>query len=86
MEKEREKFSDYFDNFGDCSFSKPVEYQQRQYTTSVDATEWAMVERCMVQSKPKTIPVPMYGQVTSSGYVMPTTKPGDYPLLCQEGS
>ena len=81
VDKEREKFSDYLDTFGDSGFSKPVEYQHRQYTTSMDPSEWAMVERYMAMSQPKTIPVPKTDQNTSSGFVMPTAKPGDYPYF-----
>ena len=80
LEKEREKFSDYLDVFGEARFSKPIEYQNRQYTTSTDPTEWAMVERYMMQCEPKQIPVPK-NRECSSGFVMPTTKPGDYPYF-----
>eukprot|EP00090_Calanus_glacialis_P003830 TRINITY_DN12870_c0_g1_i1.p1 TRINITY_DN12870_c0_g1~~TRINITY_DN12870_c0_g1_i1.p1 ORF type:complete len:219 (-),score=81.87 TRINITY_DN12870_c0_g1_i1:111-767(-) len=81
LEKEREKFTDYLDTFGEARFSKPVEYQNRQYTTSTDPSEWAMVERYMVQSQPKVIPLPQPDKEYSSGFVMPTAKPGDYPYF-----
>jgi len=81
LEKEREKFSDYLEIFGEERFSRPVEYQNRQYTTSSDPSEWAMVERYMHQCQPKLIPVPKQDEDCSSGFVMPTAKPGDYPYF-----
>ena len=56
-------------------------YQNRQYTTSTDSSEWAMVEMYMVQCQPRTIPVPQQEKDYSSGFVMPTAKPGDFPFF-----
>lgn len=80
-EKEREKFSDYLDIFGETRFSKPIEYQNRQYTTSADPEEWSYVARYMNQCSSKTIPLPNSSQNLSSGFVMPTAKPGDHPYF-----
>eukprot|EP00092_Neocalanus_flemingeri_P022567 GFUD01024470.1.p2 GENE.GFUD01024470.1~~GFUD01024470.1.p2 ORF type:complete len:220 (+),score=88.84 GFUD01024470.1:52-711(+) len=81
LEKEREKFSDHLEVFGESRFSKPVEYQHRQYTTSMDPTEWSMVERYMSQSQAKTIPVPKTGHTAPSQFGMPTARPGDFPYF-----
>ena len=55
-----------------------MEYQKRQYITSEDPAEWAMVERYLMQNKARQVPVPKVKE-NSSGFVMPTAKPGDYP-------
>ena len=82
LEKEREKFADCLEVFGEARFNKKVEYQNRQYTSSTDPKEWSMVMRYVNQCNPKPIPVPSTSQKdSSSGFLMPTAKPGDHPYF-----
>jgi len=45
VEKERKKFEDYVEMFGEHRFNREVKVEDREYTVSTDPTEWLAVER-----------------------------------------
>ena len=74
-----------------------MKVEDREYTVSADPAEWASVERYKREQKnigmvtlarrytsmclPRSIPTPEAGPEKPSGFVMPTTKPGDFPYF-----
>jgi len=80
-EKEKKKFEDYVEIFGEHRFNREVKVEDREYTVSADPAEWASVERYTSMCLPRSIPTPEAGPEKPSGFVMPTTKPGDFPYF-----
>ena len=89
MEKEREKYIKYKEMFKpELDPERQKVHQERQYTVSQDPGEWSYVERLLDQTGSKVIAVPEVSSTTpaTSGFTMPSAKPGDYPYFVRRAA
>jgi len=78
FEKERKKFEDHAELFGDNRFWKKIDNKKWEFVATQNPEEWKYVDRLVEAAKSKTVPVPKLDSVAASGFLMPLAKPKDY--------